>query len=166
MYQEHSFSLETSGIPPEQWQPPAGAIINFALDNTSSQTASMLSRKKGKKKNSRSNAFQSSSTTFRVQPAAQIQVMDLPTPRTPSNTTPGLDFEDSFEMTIGDAEWGLQREDYDISGPSKYASSYIVRYSLASIFMLTRSIAAYLGVRLHRLHFSLRSISLPQPQHL
>jgi hypothetical protein len=120
----------------------------------------MLSRKKGKKKHPRSNAFQISSMTFRVQPAAQIQVMDLPTPRTPS--TPGLDFEDSFEMLIGDAEWGLQREDFDISGPSKYA--YID--SLPNIFMLTRTIAAYLGVRLHRLHFSLRSISSPQPQSL
>ena len=53
MYQNHSFHLETSGIPTEQWQqwqPPAGMIINFAPDSTSSKTGSLLNRKKGKKK--------------------------------------------------------------------------------------------------------------------
>ena len=163
MHQELSFCLETSGIPPEQWQPPAGAMINFALDNASSRTRSMLSRKKGpgNKKHPHSNSFQSPSTTFRVQPAAHIQVMDLPTPRTPSNTL-GLDFEDICEMSIGDAEWGFQREAFDVPGPSKYV--YID--SLVDIFMLTRTIAAYLGPRLRLLHFSLQSMSLPQPQSL
>ena len=117
MFQEHTFHLETSGISPEQleWHPPGGRIINFALDSTTSQTGSMLNRKKGKKKKKLSHAFQSSSTIFRVQPAAHI---DLPTPRTPSNTF-GLDFEDDFEMSNGDAGWGLEQEVFETSGPSQ-----------------------------------------------
>jgi len=76
----------------------------------------MLNRKKGKKKHPRSSALRGLSTTFRVQP------VDLPTPRTPSNTL-GLDFEDSFEMSIGGAEWGLQQVAFDSSGISDISSS-------------------------------------------
>ena len=69
MHQEHDFHLETSGIPPEYWQPPVlGTIINLALDSTSRRAGSILNRKKGKKKYPCSREFQGSSTTFRVQP--------------------------------------------------------------------------------------------------
>lgn len=54
MFREHDFHLQTSEFSPEQWHHlvhlPAGGIINFALDSTSStsRTGSVLNRKKGK----------------------------------------------------------------------------------------------------------------------
>ena len=68
MYQEYSFDheLDTPGISQEQWQPPTGKTINFALDNDS-QAGAMLTRKGRKNHPSHTGTFQNSSTSFRVQ---------------------------------------------------------------------------------------------------
>ena len=73
----------------------------------------MLTRRKGKKKHPRSDAFQNLSTTFKVQ-------LEPATPQTPSNTL-GLGFDDDYEISIGGAEWGFQQETFDTSGPSRCA---------------------------------------------
>jgi hypothetical protein len=89
MYQEFSLDPGSSGMSQEQWQPvTAGMEINFALE--SSRAGAMLTRKKGKKKRPRSGGFNSSSTSFRVQPGLPMSARDpgfntLATPETPSN---------------------------------------------------------------------------------
>ena len=84
MFQGNNFHLQSSEISPEQQHPPPGRIINFALDSSSSQTGSMLNRKKRKKKQFWSHSFQSSSTTFRVQPAAHTHIWVLEIPTSPA----------------------------------------------------------------------------------
>jgi hypothetical protein len=103
---------------------PAGTMINFALNSSRAGPAgAMLTRKKGNKKCPRSSAFESSTTSFRVQTVLSrvpAETTALPTPQTPLNTLEFEDLMDTAEMPIGSAVWKLPQESFDNSGPSHW----------------------------------------------